>query len=106
MGKLKDSVMWPNARDYTATINQQLADNFFKHHNPYTHKPVRNKYNIVGDRVEECRELIIHEWNGKRVTLANGCLKTLLTHQDGIEWQTLHLMDTNIKFVLSLWDLR
>lgn len=62
MGKLKESVMWPNARDYTSTINQQLADRFFEHHNPYTHKPVRNKYNIVGDHVEECRELIIHEF--------------------------------------------
>ena len=62
MGKVKESVMWPNAHDYTPQINQKLADSYFQHHNPYTHKPVRNKYNIVGDRVEECREVVVHEF--------------------------------------------
>ena len=56
--------MWPNARDYTPQINQKLADSYFQHHNPYTHRPVRNKYNIIktpeGDRVEECKEVIVH----------------------------------------------
>lgn len=58
--------MWPNAPDRTPTVNQMLADSFFKHHSPYTHKPVRHKYTIVktpeGDRVEECREIVIHEF--------------------------------------------
>lgn len=58
---------WPNARDHTAAINNILAGSFFQHHNPYTHKPVRNKYNIVRDgeteRVEECREMVIHEFS-------------------------------------------
>jgi hypothetical protein len=58
---------WPNAQDYTNQLNQHLADSFFKYHNPYTHKPVRNKYNIIRDgdeqRVEECRELVIHEFS-------------------------------------------
>lgn len=62
MGKLKNSIQWPNARDYTPQINQKLADSYFQHHNPYTHKPVRNKYNIVGDRVEECKEIIVHHF--------------------------------------------
>jgi hypothetical protein len=55
-----------NTPDRTASCNQYLADKFFEHHNPYTHKPVRNKYNVIQDggeqRVEECRELIIHEF--------------------------------------------
>ncbi len=63
MGKLKDSIMWPNARDYTSTINQKLADSYFEHHSPYTHKPPRNKYNLIGDRVEECKEVIVHSFS-------------------------------------------
>ena len=63
MGKVKESIMWPNARDYTPQINQKLADSYFQHHNPYTHKPVRNKYNIVGDRVEECRVVVVHQFS-------------------------------------------
>ena len=47
-------------------FDQMLADAYFKHHSPYTHKPVRNKYNIIttseGDRVEECREVVVHEF--------------------------------------------
>lgn len=58
--------MWPDAPDRTAAINQFLADAFFKHHSPYTHKPVRNKYNIIktleGDRVEECKEIVVHSF--------------------------------------------
>ena len=46
--------------------NQLLADGFFKHHDPYTHKPVRHKYNIVKyggeERVEECREFVVHDF--------------------------------------------
>lgn len=57
---------WPNVPDRTSNINQHLADAFFEHHNPYTHKPVRNKYNVVIDggeqRVEECREMVVHEF--------------------------------------------
>lgn len=57
---------WPNAPDRSGQANQILADGFFKYHNPYTHKPVRNKYNIMKDgeteRVEECREMVVHEF--------------------------------------------
>ena len=53
-----------NTLDRTVSYNQYLADKFFEHHNPYTHKPVRNKYNVIQDggeqRVEECRELVVH----------------------------------------------
>lgn len=67
MGKLKESLMWPNAPDRTSAVNQALADSFFKHHSPYTHKPVRHKYNIIktpeGERVEECREMVVHSFS-------------------------------------------
>ena len=55
---------FPYAPDRTSQANQLLADKFFEHHNPWTHKPVRNKYNIVKDgeneRVEECKEMVVH----------------------------------------------
>lgn len=51
---------WPNAPDRSPQANQILADGFFQYHNPYTHKPVRNKYNVIGDRVEECKEMVVH----------------------------------------------
>ena len=57
---------FPNAPDRTSAINQALADSYFQHHNPYTHKPVCHKYNIVKygeeERVEECREFVIHDF--------------------------------------------
>lgn len=55
--------MWPNAPDATNAANQWLADSYFKHHSPYTHKPPRNKYNVIGDRVEECKEIIVHSFS-------------------------------------------
>jgi hypothetical protein len=42
--------------------DQLLADEYFKYHSPYTHRVPKNKYNIVGDRVEECREIVVHEF--------------------------------------------
>jgi hypothetical protein len=48
--------------DRMAAGNQILADEYFKYHSPYTHKPPKNKYNMIGDRVEECRELVVHEF--------------------------------------------
>lgn len=60
MGKVKNNMIWTSAPDRTSAANQALADAYFKHHSPYTHKPVRNKYNVIGDRVEECKEVIVH----------------------------------------------
>lgn len=58
--------MWPNAPDRTAAANQTLADAYFQHHSPYSHRPVRYKYNVIRDggeqRVEECREVTVHEF--------------------------------------------
>ena len=63
MGKLKNSIMWPSAPDRTAQANQILANAYFKHHSPYTHRPPKNKYNVIGDRVEECKEIIVHQFS-------------------------------------------
>ena len=62
MGRVKEYYSFPNAPDRTLAINQKLADSYFCHHNPFTHRPPRNKYNIVGDRVEECREIVVHSF--------------------------------------------
>lgn len=59
-GKSAFSREWDNNRDRTRELQQAIADMYFQHHNPYTHKPVRNKYNVIGDRVEEMREMIVH----------------------------------------------
>ncbi len=48
--------------DRISAGDQVLADEYFKYHSPYTHTPPKNKYNIVGDRVEECREIVVHEF--------------------------------------------
>lgn len=63
MGKVKNSISWPSAPDRTSAINQALADAYFKHHSPYTHRPPKNKYNVIGDRVEECKEIIVHQFS-------------------------------------------
>ncbi len=67
MARIKDTVLWPNACDYTDQINQRLADHYFKYHSPYTHHPLGNKYNIVrtpgGDRVEECRTVTVYSFS-------------------------------------------
>ena len=53
---------WPNNRDMTSHHQQSIADQYFQHHNPFTHKPVTNKYNVIGDRVEEMREMVVHSF--------------------------------------------
>jgi len=63
MGRVKESIMWPSAPDRTPAINQKLADSYFQHHCPYTHKPIKYKYNVIGDRVEECKEVVVHEFS-------------------------------------------
>ncbi len=55
--------MWPTAPDRTSAINQKLADSYFQHHSPYTHRPPKNKYNLIGDRVEECKEVVVYEFS-------------------------------------------
>jgi hypothetical protein len=44
-------------------LDQFMANAYFRHHDPYTTKPMRNKYCVVktaqGDRVEEVREVTV-----------------------------------------------
>jgi len=63
MGKIKNSIMWPDAPDRTSAANQTLADAYFQHHSPYTHRPPKHKYNLIGDRVEECKEVVVHSFS-------------------------------------------
>ena len=63
MARLKESIAWPNAPDRTSQANQTLADAYFQHHSPYTHKPLKHKYNVIGDRVEECKEVVVHSFS-------------------------------------------
>lgn len=66
MGKLKNSLMWPNAVDHSHAINEILASEYFQHHSPSTYKPIRHKYNVIqtpeGDRVEECHSITVYEF--------------------------------------------
>jgi hypothetical protein len=60
MAQIKNSIAWPNAPDRTPQVNQALADWYFNAHPDRIYKPPVNKYNLIGDRVEECRELEVH----------------------------------------------
>jgi hypothetical protein len=44
-------------------LDRIIADAYFQYHDPYTTKPMRNKYCVVktaqGDRVEEVREVTV-----------------------------------------------
>ena len=63
MGKLKESIMWPNAPDYTSEINQRLADQYFENHKDRIYQPPKTKYVLVGDRVEEVKTLTVYEFS-------------------------------------------
>lgn len=80
--KMETYLGWPNAPDRTSTINQLLADRFYEYHNCFTHKPVRNKYNVIGDRVEECREMIVYTFKMSDVDDPDLCAAQPL-----YEWQ-------------------
>lgn len=74
--------MWPNAPDRTSQINQRLADGYFKYHSPYTHRSPTNKYNIVGDRVEKCETVVVHEF-----TMADVDDPDLYAAEPLLEWE-------------------
>lgn len=63
MGKLKEHYAFPNAPDRTSAINQKLADSYFQHHSAYIHRSPKDKYIIVGDRVEEIKTVVVHEFS-------------------------------------------
>ncbi len=63
MGKVKESIAWPNAPDRTSQITQYLADKYFENHKDRIYRPPMNKYVLVGDRVEEVRNIVVHEFS-------------------------------------------
>jgi hypothetical protein len=63
MGKFKESIMWPNAPDRTWQVNQYLADTYFDYHKDRVYRPPKDKYIIVGDRVEEIKTIVVHEFS-------------------------------------------
>ena len=62
MGRVKESIAWPHAPDRTAQINQHIKDRYFEINPDQMHQPKVNKYNIVGDRVEEAKNLVVYEF--------------------------------------------
>jgi hypothetical protein len=62
MGKVKESISWPNAPDRTAQANQHLADRYFENHKDRIYRPTVNKYVVIGDRVEEVKTIVVHEF--------------------------------------------
>ncbi len=62
MGRVKESVAWPNAPDRTPQVNQHLADSYFEHHKDRIYQPPKHKYVLVGDRVEEVKTIVVHEF--------------------------------------------
>jgi hypothetical protein len=62
VARVKESIAWPNAPDRTSQINQHLADWYFDCHKDRIYRPPVNKYVLVGDRVEEVKTVVVHEF--------------------------------------------
>jgi hypothetical protein len=62
MGRVKESILWPNAPDRTSAINQHLADRYFTDHKDRIYRTPVNKYVAIGDRVEEVKTVVVHEF--------------------------------------------
>ncbi len=63
MGRVKESIAWPNAPDRTIQVNQYLEDRFRKAKPDRICRRLKDKYVLVGDRVEEVKEIIVHEFS-------------------------------------------
>lgn len=63
MGRLKESISWPYAPDRTSQINQHLAEQWSEHHKDRIYRPPMTKYVLVGDRVEEVKTVVVHEFS-------------------------------------------
>lgn len=50
-------------QDSTAAFNKVLADSYFSIHNDRIYAPPVYKYKIVGDRVEECKQVTVHTFS-------------------------------------------
>ena len=63
MGRVKESIAWPNATDYTVEINQRFKERFNKIQPKRAYGPPVNKYMVVGDRVEEVKTVTVYEFS-------------------------------------------
>jgi hypothetical protein len=58
---------WAKNIDRTSQINEYLADQYSSNHKDKIRHPVTNKYVIIktpeGDRVEEVKEVIVHQFS-------------------------------------------
>jgi hypothetical protein len=63
MAYTKDRTSWETDPDRTSQINQHLADRYFENHPDRVYSPPVNKYNIIGDRVEEAKTVVVHEFS-------------------------------------------
>jgi hypothetical protein len=92
LGRVKESISWPNAPDRTSEINQHLADRYFENHKDRIYRPPANKYVIVGDRVEEVKTVVVHEF-----TMGDVEDPDLYAAQPLIEWEKSDLGQWVIK---------
>ena len=59
---ISNNKKFPNAPDRSSGVNQRLADSYFSHHKDRIYRPPTTKYVVVGDRVEEVKELVVHSF--------------------------------------------
>lgn len=62
MGRVKESIAWPYAADRTPQINQHLADRYYVYRPDRKYGPPIMKYNLIGDRVEEAKTVVVHKF--------------------------------------------
>lgn len=62
MGRVKESIAWPYAQDRTSEINQHLADRYYTYRPDRKYGPPIMKYNLIGDRVEEAKTVVVHKF--------------------------------------------
>lgn len=63
MGRVKESIAWPYAQDRTPQINQYLADRFYEKQPNRKYGPPVMQYNLIGDRVEEAKRVVVHKFS-------------------------------------------
>ncbi len=63
MGRVKESIAWPYAPDRTSQVTLYLADGWARHHKDKIYSPPMYKYVLVGDRVEEVKTIVVHEFS-------------------------------------------
>ena len=61
MAQIKDH-SWPYGVDRTSEINQHLADTFYQNQPVRKYQRPIQKYNLIGDRVEEAKTVVVHKF--------------------------------------------